>query len=397
MLDAGRRFGKYLLFEGLSRRPGREGWRARAAVRGRSAELVSLAIPPHELARFFPLFTEELSRAGFLLHGNVRGVHEFGQIEGHPFYTQEDVPGTDLAAVLTRCREQRIPFPITAAVFVAREVAAALTYAHARRLRAGAHLGVVHAAVLPSEVRITADGDVKLGGFGVLRALQRLGLVDGFVDLEEKPLLAPEVRGARVVGPRADVYGCAAVLYAAITLRSPAEASRSGRPVPPSSLRGKVSAAIDALCSVALAEEPNERHARAEELVAELSRILYQESPMFASRDLGELLAALHDGSLSHSMEERRRLRPLDPRREDDDGEILEEASEVRVPAAAWKGRQPAPAAPRAEQAPPDAPREEQPPPSAPGTAAVRRWVAIAVLLVAGLVGLTVWWLVRGG
>jgi serine/threonine protein kinase len=316
MEQSGQRFGKFLLFEDLGSEGNRKSHRARGAKSGPSVRLTRIEVESAHLGRFFPVFTREMSRVGFLFHTGVQRVYEFGLVEGVPFFTEEDFHGASLRALLAEARRQRVLMPIPCALFVARELAAALAYAHDRRLRNEAPLGIVHGAVLPHTVWVAKNGEVKLGSFGILRALQQLGMPFSFSDGPPRDLLAPEVLAGAPVGPGADVFGCASVLYAALTLRGPGEVARNGKVPPPSSLRARVSSAIDAVCAVALSPSPLERHAHAAELEAELTRILYQESPLFATRDLGDFVCGLSDGTLVEAFAPKRRARRHDPREE---------------------------------------------------------------------------------
>lgn len=353
-----------------------------------------------ELGRFFPMFTDEMSRAGFLFHTGVQRVFEFGLVEGVPFFTEEDFTGASLRALLAEARRQRVLVPIPCALFVARELAAALAYAHDRRLRNEAPLGIVHGAVLPRTVWVAESGEVKLGSFGILRALQRLATPLPFSDEAPQELLAPEVLSGAPIGPRADIFGCASALYSALTFRGPGEVARNGRVPPPSSLRARVSSAIDAVCAVALCRSPLERHTHAAELEVELTRILYQENPVFAARDLGDFLCGLRDGTLAEAFARKRQTRPRDPREEEGPREDLD--TEISIVRRITRS-----AAPEPPPAPPETPRSEVTFPGisfaagtdeAPEDASRYRWALWAGLGLLGgaLVGLGIWWASAG-
>jgi serine/threonine-protein kinase len=272
--------------------------------------LTRLEIGPTELAHFFAPFVEELSRAGFLFHPSVHSVFEFGQVDGMPFYTAEDVEGLDLRAFMVECRRQRAQLPIPVALFIAREVAGALVYAHSRRWRPE-DTGVCHTALLPQKIFLTTAGEVKVGGFGLYRALNRVALLRGFVDEASTEFLAPETITRTECDARTDVYGCAALLYALLTFRSPREAAIAGKPAPLSSLRAHVRPELDALCALALSERIDARVADATELWRALGAMLEQAAPDFSTADLAELFAKLRDGRLASEIEERRRSRLL--------------------------------------------------------------------------------------
>lgn len=295
--------------------------------------LSRLEISPTELSYFFPVYVEEMSRAGFLFHRAVHQVLEFGQIDGVPFYTSEDPESTDLRSLLAECRRQRVPMPIPCALFIAREIAAGLAYAHGRRWATGESLGVLHGALLPQEVSLSAIGEVKVSGFGLFRALNRVALLRGFVDDTSVEYLSPESVARTPPDGRSDVYGCAALLYAMLTFRTPRESALVGKPSPPSSLRARVSPDLDALCALALADAPAARPFDAASLEEELTRLLHFEAPFFSSRDLTAFVAGLRDGSFARSLAAKRKNSiSSDPRREpsaEGEGELDIEVSFV--------------------------------------------------------------------
>lgn len=314
VIDApAQRFGKFLLFDRISGEGRRETRRARAALRGFAVHLTRLEIGAAELTHFFPVFVEEMSRAGFLFHRAIQQCYEFGQIDGVPFYTGENIEGLSVATLLAECRRQRVPLPVPAALHIASEVAAALTYAEGRRW--GTAEGLVHSAVGPHEIFVTDLGEVKLGGFGVYRALNRVALSRPFLDELSTDFLAPEGL-LRQVDSRADVYGCVALLYGLLTFRAPRESALHGRPPPPSSLRARIRPELDALCALGLADDPGSRAFTAEELERELSDLLSEEAPSFEASDLGQFLVGLRDGTLGRALENKRRARDAHNRRD---------------------------------------------------------------------------------
>ena len=57
-----------------------------------------------------------------------------------------------------------------AALFIAREVLAALAYAHNRVGPDGQPLGLIHRDVSPSNILLSGAGEVKLTDFGIAKA-----------------------------------------------------------------------------------------------------------------------------------------------------------------------------------------------------------------------------------
>ena len=79
-------------------------------------------------------------------------------IDGAYFMVMEHLVGDDLSAVMRALRARDGAMPPSVAVYVAREVARALHYAHTLRLPDGTPGGVVHRDVTPSNVMLLEGG-----------------------------------------------------------------------------------------------------------------------------------------------------------------------------------------------------------------------------------------------
>src|SRR5438552_18965587 len=107
-----------------------------------------------QLARFL----REIKVHARLVHPNIVTFYNAREIDGQLVMTTEFVPGP----TVTESLEQG-PMAWADAVNYARQALAALQYAHA--------VGVVHRGLTPGNVTITAGAVVRLGGFGLAKAL----------------------------------------------------------------------------------------------------------------------------------------------------------------------------------------------------------------------------------
>ncbi|WP_169980874.1 serine/threonine-protein kinase [Tautonia rosea] len=206
-------------------------------------------------------------------HPGIVRVLDAGEADGVPFLAMEWVEGGDLAA-----RLRSGPLRPREAATLARELAGAVAEAHGR--------GIIHRDVKPSNVLIGPDGAPRLTDFGLAReheaasALTSVGRVlgtPGFMPPEQvDPHFGP-------VGPRSDVYGLGATLYAMLTGLPPFRgASPIGvlrqvverEPVPVRLLEPSVPLALEAICRRCLAKRPGRRYASAEALADDLGRFL---------------------------------------------------------------------------------------------------------------------------
>lgn len=176
----------------------------------REVALKTLHEGANEDARY--LFEQEFWAMASLRHPNLIAGHDFGRLaDGRPYITMEAVPGQDLA----------IDGPVPEAEVRAwlPGVAAALAFLHAR--------GWVHGDLKPENVRLGADGSIKLMDLGLLaRAGRSGGAIRGSLHY-----LAPEVARQGAVDGRSDLYGLGAVLYHALAGRPPFDPQFSAPPI----------------------------------------------------------------------------------------------------------------------------------------------------------------------
>jgi serine/threonine-protein kinase len=161
-------------------------------------------------------FVREGRLAARLAHPNVVAVLDAGEVDGLPFIVMEYVDGETLADVVRR----EDALPCDRAVGLAVQALDGLEHAHAA--------GLVHRDVKPGNLLLRRDGQLKIGDFGIARALEQSGLTEAGTILGTAAYLAPEQARGEDVGQAADVYGLAAVLYELLTGRPPRQVSSLG-------------------------------------------------------------------------------------------------------------------------------------------------------------------------
>jgi eukaryotic-like serine/threonine-protein kinase len=169
-----RRFGRYLLFDKIGRGGMADIYLARAQTElGAGRRVVVKQILP-ELSgdeRFARMLTDEAKLVAGLSHANIAQVIDLGREEQRLFITMEYIEGFDLNQMLRMLTKQRIPLGAEFALFIVREMLAALDFAHRAVDASGKKLGIVHRDVSPSNVLVSFEGEVKLCDFGIAKAL----------------------------------------------------------------------------------------------------------------------------------------------------------------------------------------------------------------------------------
>jgi serine/threonine protein kinase len=190
---------------------GAEGFRRTFVVKRLRAEL---ARDPSVVAQFI----DEANLGSTLVHSNIIPVFDFGKVGDEYFLAQEYILGRDLGRLTTRSIENRIgPLQPAVVLFAAAETLRALEYAHGKLGEAGRPLAIVHRDVSPSNILVSARGEVKLFDFGIVKAEGRVtktqhGVVKGNVSF-----MSPEqARGISVDG-RADLFSLGLVIFYCLT------------------------------------------------------------------------------------------------------------------------------------------------------------------------------------
>ncbi len=159
---------------------------------------------------FLRRFRAEAQMAASLHHPNIMAVYDWGDDEV-PFMVLELLQGGSLRSLLdagARCSPSQ-------ATHVGRQVTAALEYSHAR--------GLVHRDIKPANLLFDEHGIVRVGDFGLARALAEASWTEpaGAVVGTARYAAPEQATGAPLDG-RADLYSLAVVLCEAVTGTVPA-------------------------------------------------------------------------------------------------------------------------------------------------------------------------------
>ena len=158
-------------------------------------------------------FLAEIKTTANLQHPHILSLFDSGEADGLVFYVMPFVEGESLRDRLTREKQ----LPVEEAVAIAREVADALSYAHAH--------GVVHRDIKPENIML-AGGHALVADFGIALAASRS---DGSTRMTETGMslgtphyMSPEQSmGEREITPKADIYALGCVTYEMLTGEPP--------------------------------------------------------------------------------------------------------------------------------------------------------------------------------
>ncbi len=213
-------------------------------------------------------FEYEARAVAKLRHPNIVEVYDVGDDNGLRYIVEELIEGQSLRQII----DSQGPLPIQQAVDYARQMCLALQAAHRQ--------GIVHRDVKPQNVLVTPEGTLKMVDFGIAKALAASSLTQQGIFWGSPAYTAPEQAKGEGTVPASDIYSLGVVLFEMLTGRLPFEADSpiavvvahmEKAPPRPSQFRASIPAWLDSLVLRALAKEPSQRFASADEFRAALS------------------------------------------------------------------------------------------------------------------------------
>jgi len=224
-------------------------------------------------------FVQEIATTAALQHPHILTLFDSGEADGFLYYVMPYIEGESLRDRLDREKQ----LPLDDALAIAREVADALSYAHAH--------GVVHRDIKPENI-LLADGHATVADFGIAKAVSEAGaarLTATGMSVGTPMYMSPEqAAGDPNLDGRSDLYSLACVLYEMLagqppfsgpTAASVAHQHLTADARPVSQMRPAVPAAISDMLARALAKNPADRFSPAAQFAAALAPLAGTAAP----------------------------------------------------------------------------------------------------------------------
>jgi serine/threonine-protein kinase len=220
-----------------------------------------------------------------LQHSNIAQVLDLGVAGGRYFLALELVDGWDLERILQRAYGASIVWPAALSLYVTACVCRALAYAHAK-VRDGKPLGIVHRDISPNNVLISDQAEVKLTDFGIAKAQRKREQTAAGVIKGKVAYMSPEQGLGTTVDRRSDIFSVGSMLYRLVTEKLPFDAADDMESLlrvqkaefpPPEQVKPTVSPAVSGIIMRAMRLAPSERYQTADEMLADVERVLCTE------------------------------------------------------------------------------------------------------------------------
>ena len=243
-------------------------------------EVAIKAMHPHlaDDENFTRRFEQEARSAAGLAHPNVVNVFDQGISHGVPYLVMEYLPGITLRDLL---KQQHKLTPEQASE-IGEAVLAGLAAAHSA--------GFVHRDLKPENVLLSDDGRIKIGDFGLARAVSA-NTTTGQALLGTIAYLSPELVTRGIADERSDIYAFGIMFFEMLTGKQPYSGEQpmqiayqhAHSDVPaPSSIAPELTPELDELVRWCTQREPDGRPSNAAEAL-EYLKALNTATPLAAT------------------------------------------------------------------------------------------------------------------
>jgi len=206
-----------------------------------------------------------------LSHPNILHVLEVSDRPEGPYFVAPYLSRGSVAQMI----KPGLPLDEVTVLGIARDVAEALSHAHAK--------GIIHGDLKPGNILIAQDGRACLADFGLGRSFVN----DSFIDVRRSQregtvaYMSPAVAAGQAEDTRRDIYALGAVIYEMLTGRPPysgdspgeiLDAIAAGPPTPIRRLNPNASQGLVSIAEGAMARQLRDRYAHIDDLIADLDR-----------------------------------------------------------------------------------------------------------------------------
>ena len=247
-----------------------EVYRAQDNVLGRLVAVKTMLPQYAADPSFTQRFKQEAAAAANLQSPYIVNVYDWGHDDDTYYIVMEYVRGSDLKTAIN----ERGAINQRKVAEIGSQVCQALSVAH--------KLDIIHRDIKPQNIMVQPDGNVKVMDFGIARAKNSVKTQTSSV-LGTAHYISPEQAQGKELTAASDIYSLGIVLYESATGRLPfdgpdavsvAMKQVNDLPVPPREINPDIDPTLEAIIMKALAKNPLERFATANDMKQALNDYL---------------------------------------------------------------------------------------------------------------------------
>lgn len=221
-------------------------------------------------------FEQEARAIARLSHSNIVHIYDFGEEDRRYFLVMEFIEGQTLKSYLQEQFNSGRQVPLTLAISIISQVAAALDYAHSH--------SIIHRDVKPDNILLSGKGRAVLNDFGIARITDLgEGMTQTGMAMGTPAYMSPEqIQGNKEqLGPPTDIYSLGIITYELLTGHTPFTADTPfavmlkhlNDPIPlPRQLNPVLPEALERVLLKVLAKDPADRYQTAGAFVQALQQ-----------------------------------------------------------------------------------------------------------------------------
>jgi len=232
---------------------------------------------------FVRMLLDEARIAATLHHSAIAQIYDVGVVGSNYYIAMEFVHGQSIYDLLKAVYAKDSYVPIAIAIHIVTEVLSALNHAHTRFDHSGQPLNIVHRDISPQNLLISYDGDVKVVDFGIAKAALRSTETKSGVIKGKFYYMSPEQAQGGNVDHRCDIFAVGILLYELLTTHPCYDEDdkailldkvKNASYTPASVHRPGIPKQLEDIIAKAMAANPDDRYANADEMAWELTRFL---------------------------------------------------------------------------------------------------------------------------
>lgn len=238
---------------------------------------------------FVSKFKMEAQAAAGLSHPNIVSVYDVIDEGKLHYIVMELIEGITLKSYIAKKGQLEIKESIGIAIQVAQGMAAA----HEQH--------IIHRDIKPQNMIISRDGKVKVADFGIARAVSAQTL--NSAAMGSVHYISPEQARGGFSDERSDIYSLGITMYEMVTGRLPYEGENTvaialahleDAMVPPSVYNPQIPQGLERIILKCTEKKPERRYASANEVIADLRRVLVQSDNSHSGEREGRRVSAAH-------------------------------------------------------------------------------------------------------